>query len=1308
MFEDAYPLTRLQAGMLFHGYLDSGLSTYQDISSLLVSAPFDRECLEVVIEGAVSAHDVLRSSIDLVGFSVPVQLVHASAQMAITVRDLRGMEKADQQKEISEWREQERGSSFELSTAPLFRVHVQRISDAQFWLNLSFHHAILDGWSLSLLTSGLLRAYDQALDGRTPAMPTPRSRFRDYVELEGQALSSAEASAYWRELVESAPVAELPRWRDAKRTERRSAVRHTAPLATGIADRLHVLATEMRVAPKSIMYAVHAAVLASLAGEDTVMFGRVANCRPETADADQMVGIFLNTLPMVLTTKNVTWSGLVRQAHEAEVEALPFRRYPLGQIIRESGRESLFETIIDYRNLRNYGTMDLKRTSVVRSDFFEQTNFPFSANFGKDPIAGSLQLRINYDEAIFTAEQIEVIAGYYAEAFDAIVCDADSLVSDTLLVGSEELNRLLVEWNDNSVRLEANANVIDMLAEAVGKFPESCAVRSGGKSLTYAQLDARSNWLAWRLRENGAGPEEIIGLYIERSVDLVVALIAVLKSGAAYLPLDPSYPEDRLAFILDDSGTRIVLSDTHLPSGSSEDITVMSVDTDAAPFPFASPPFAVHPEHLAYVIYTSGSTGRPKGVQISHRSLTNLVRAMSEQVGLEPTDRWLALTSLSFDIASLEVFAPLLGGAELIVQEDVDGDAVRLLEAVRSAEATLIQATPSGWQMLLEAGLGEHPSVRIICGGEALPQDLAERLNSRFAAVWNAYGPTETTIWSSLDRIGHDDSVTIGRPLANTDMYVLDHRFKPVPTGTVGDLYIGGAGLARGLHNRPGATAGRFVPSPWGRAGARLFRTGDRARWQPDGRLDFLGRSDYQVKVRGHRIELGEIEAVLVEHPAVTRAVASVTEDGQALVTHVAVVPGDPLTSAELSAHAAAKLPMYMVPSVFILMDSFPQTPNGKIDRKALPAPEREDTAVGEFVEPVTETERVVAQVWASELGIGQVGSTDSFRALGGDSITALRIVLRIRDVTGVEVPIGDMLTGTVASTALAVESGGQDGASVLVPLRTAGRRSPYYIVHPLGGGVFGYQALADALPPDQPFFGLQAMHIAGVPGTPPTSIEEMARHYLVEIRAVQPEGPYHLAGWCMGGAIAYEMARQVQQGGDEVASLLLMSSSIEDPVPEEYADDPVAVLLGTFGDKLPVTARELRALEPGQRLARTMSLARDALARPDIGTEEELDLLVRTYQRHAKALLDYRDQRRLPYRGDVALIRAQEDSYPEGDLGWGVRVAGRVIVTRTPGTHHSMLSGTNAGSLAERLDTILLHGVTAVGQGSPTEGAGK
>ncbi|MFF3072027.1 amino acid adenylation domain-containing protein [Kitasatospora sp. NPDC057904] len=1298
---DAYPLTRLQSGMLYHSMRDRDSPTYHDISAIRLTGPFDEDALREVLAGVIERSDVLRSAIDLANFSQPMQLVHSAVPTPLTVEDLRGLAEEEQRRRVAEWTAQEKATPFDLAAAPLLRLHVQLFADRDFRLNLSFHHAILDGWSLSLVISQLLTGYDARLAGAgagagdVAAPAAPVTRFRDFVLLEQEALADPVARDHWTRTLAGTEFTGLPRFDEPGLAAGRSARVHEVPLPDGLTDGLRAVAARARVPVKAVMFAAHARVLALLSGRTRVVTGRVSNGRPETADGDQVVGLFLNTLPLVAETAGVSWLDLARQIHRQESESLAHRRYPMAQLLRDLERPELFETVVDHRNFRGYD-LALTRIEIAGSEFFEQTNFPFTANFGTDPVTEEVRLRINFDEAQFSGRRIAEIGGYYAAALAALVADPDAPAQSAALLGPEQTDRLVRALNDTAAERSVHT-LPELLSATAARRADAVALRTDRAELSYAELEARANRLAWRLRELGVGPDVLVGVHQARSAELVVSLLAVLKAGGAYVPLDPNYPQDRLEYMLDDAGAAVLLCDPGLedaldPAGAR----VVAVDAAAGDgYPAECPPPLATADRLAYVIYTSGSTGRPKGVQIPHGALLNLLQSFERDLAITEQDRLLAVTSLSFDIAGLEVYLPLLAGAELVLAPDIAVDGPRLREHLERTRPTLMQATPSSWRLLVEAGLRPDEGLRVISGGEALPADLAGELTARFPVVWNAYGPTETTIWSCLQRVAPDRPVGLGRPIANTRVHVLDEHLGLVPDGVPGDLHLGGDGLARGYLGRPDLTADRFLPDPFAGDGARMYRTGDVVRRLPSGELEFLGRSDHQVKLRGFRIELGEIETVLARQPGVGRVVVAAREDRAGdprLVAYLTAADGAAPATADLRAAVAAALPEYMVPSAFVVLDAFPLTPNGKVDRNRLPAPGREETTAGEFVEPRTDTERALAAIWADVLGIEKVGVTDNFLDLGGNSISALRVVMRLPDITDVDVPVAALFEGgTVEKLARIVDGELAADRGVVVPFRSTGGRPPLFFVHPLGGAVFSYADLVDELDEAQPFHGVQAPEYAGPDVPRPDTVEEIAALYLEHLRAVQPEGPYHLGGWCMGGMVSYEMARQLQRAGQEVAALVVVSASIDDPVPPRYTVSESAAIMGAFAHKLPTTEAELEALDPEARLRFVLKLTKGtADEREDAASVEDLRRLVRLYQRHARALIRYRDTPREPFRGDMLLIRAEHEMFSGWDFGWTRRVDGRLLIDVSPGNHFSMLERPNVPKLAARIEAAL------------------
>ena len=732
--------------------------------------------------------------------------------------------------------------------------------------------------------------------------------------------------------------------------------------------------------------------------------------------------------------------------------------------------------------------------------------------------------------------------------------------------------QMMEEWNHTEAEYP-DACLHRLLEAQARRTPQATAVEFCGRSLTYEELHSRANQLAHLLQQHGVRRETLVGLCVERSIEMLVALLGILKAGGAYVPLDPAYPRDRIQHVLEDAHIELLITQADLlsqmPSTAAKTIC-LDPEWKALAGQSGDPVAAeVGAENLAYVIYTSGSTGKPKGVQLEHRSLVNFLCSMQREPGFTQDDILVAVTTLSFDIAGLEMFLPLLsGGRVVIAPREATYDGRLLAELIDKSKATVMQATPATWRLLFESGWRGNRQLKILVGGEALPAELAQELVTRCGPVWNMYGPTETTIWSSVYRVQGDEGriLPIGRPIANTTFYILDGERQPVAVGAEGELYIGGDGLARGYFERPELTAEKFVVDPFrGRPQARMYRTGDLARFREDGNVEYLGRLDHQVKIRGFRIELGEIEAVLDQHADVLRSVVVAREEqsgDKRLVAYVVCNTESTVSSAELREHARKQLPDYMIPAAIVQLATLPLTPNGKVDRKALPAPKATDFAADvNYVAPRNPVEAKLAGLWEETLGIHPIGVETSFFDLGGRSLLAAQLFTRISRAFGRDLPLATLFRApTIEKLAAELrDASGTSGYSSLVTIQPLGSMPPFFCVHGGAGSTLFLHRLSREMGPDQPFYGLEPEGLDGR-RVRRTTVEEMARHYLSEIRKVQPAGPYFLGGYCFGGLVAFEMARQLREHGEQAALVAMLSAPLRfHRVVARRASKPVA-----------------------------------------------------------------------------------------------------------------------------------------------------
>jgi amino acid adenylation domain-containing protein/non-ribosomal peptide synthase protein (TIGR01720 family) len=1020
--EDAYPLARLQAGMLFHGDYSAGVATYHDVFSYHLRARLEVPRLAAALQRLVRRHPALRTGFELAAFGEPLQLVYRDAQIPLEIDDLSHLERAAQDESLAAWFADEKARPFDLRRPPLLRVKVHRRGAASLQLTLSFHHAILDGWSVASLLTELFQDYLLAHGaGTAAAIDPPVASYRDFVALERQAMAAPEAERAWRERLGEGRSSPLPSWLDpAPRGSGRRALQQRVDVPVEVALGLRRLAREAGVPIKSVLLAAHLAVIGHCTGQPEAVTGLVFNGRPEAADAERVLGMFLNTLPLRVRLNQASWIELARESFALEREMLLHRRYPLAELQRAAGGRALFDTMFNFVHFHVFRALQgLPGLEAVDGWFFEETDLPLVANFSLEAGGSQLSLELVQDAERLHGAQAEAIRGCYGRTLAAMAETPAAAPRLALLLSAAERHQVLVEWNDTRVGFAAWRRLEEPIAAQAARRPEAPAVVFAGQALSYGELEERSNRLGRCLRRLGVGPEVLVAVCMDRSLELVVSLLAVLKAGGAYVPLDPGYPSERLAFMLEDSRCAVLLTRERwagvLPAGCRRlqldaDWPLIAAESGA---PLGGCGWG---ESLAYVIYTSGSTGRPKGAMNTHGAICNRLLWMQQRYGLVERDRVLQKTPFSFDVSVWEFFWPLLSGACLVVaRPDGHRDPWYIAELISRERITTLHFVPSMLRAFLEQEGWERQCAslrRVIASGEALSRDLQERFFSRSdAELHNLYGPTEAAVdvssWA-CQRGGGGLAVPIGRPIANLQLLVLDRELRPVPPRVEGELFLSGSGLGRGYWGRPELTAERFLPNPYGaEPGERIYRTGDAVRLLLDGAVEFLGRLDFQVKLRGFRIELGEIEAVLLGHPGVRAAVVMARQEGAGEVRLVAYVAlGDPApATSKLRDYLGERLPDHMVPPAFVVLEELPLTPSGKIDRRALPAPaspsgSAQAADAGAAVEPATARtplEAVLAETWQRALGVERVGIHDNFFALGGDSILSLQIIARLR-----------------------------------------------------------------------------------------------------------------------------------------------------------------------------------------------------------------------------------------------------------------------------------------------------------------------
>jgi amino acid adenylation domain-containing protein len=1270
------------------------------------------------VQEVVARHEVLRTSFHLDGYSQPLQLVHREAEIPLEVEDLSELSLPEQEETLGRWMEEEKGRSFDVTQPGLLRFQVHKRSEEGFQFSKTEHHVILDGWSEALLLTELFTCYfallegqelaDQEVEGKEEA----GSKFNEFIRLEQETLESEEARRFWERQLAEVKIARMP-WRSGSKAAGTTGAKETVgavqtcslevEIGEELSAELKSVARSVGVSIKSVLLAAHVRVMSLLSGEREVVTGLVSNGRAESSGGERVLGVFLNTLPLRVELAGGRWMDLVEQTAAAEKAMLPYRRYPLLDMQRMAGGMELFDVAFNFIHFHVYRELERDFSSKISDDQrFGQTNFALVADFIQNTFLSKLELWLNYNSAQIDLEQAASIGCYYLNALRAIARCPQDRYDIAPLLEEQERRQILTAWNHTSraVPTVCLPQLLEAQAEAT---PHATAVIFGEQSLTYRQLHEQANSVAHHLLGLGVAPETRVGIALERSLEMVVALLGTLKAGAAYLPLDLDYPQARLEQMLADAEPAIVISlQSHrhrLPDSTS----VLALDEDEVETQKLLAQAAVsHPQdrqrscslqplHPAYVIYTSGSTGTPKGAVVSHEGIVNRLLWMQAEYGLQAEDRVLQKTPFSFDVSVWEFFWPLLAGATLVMAEPGGHrDPAYLASLIQQAGVTTVHFVPS----MLEAFIQEPKAAgcrglrRVICSGEALSAELqAEFYRILPVPLHNLYGPTEASVdvsyWACPVNAGAG-LVPIGRPIWNTQLYVLDESLQAVPVGVVGELYIGGTGLGRGYLKRAGLTAQRFVGDPYSQAGARMYRTGDVARWRTDGVLEFLGRNDHQVKVRGFRIELEEIESALRASGEVAQAV--VIASGERLVGYVVGVPGRVVEAEQLQQRLRQKLPEYMVPAAVVVLESLPLTANGKLDRKALPQPKMGGGQ--QWRGPSTPQEEELCAIFGEVLGVERVSVDASFFALGGHSLLAMRLVRMIESRLSWKLTLRNIFDSpTVAQLAQAPALGPSAKSSFarLLPLRAQGNLPPLFCLPGAGGLSWSYAGLTREISAERPIYGLQASGIEAETLLP-REMETIVDEYIEAVREVQAAGPYHLLGWSFGGLVAHAVACRLQEEQEEVGLLALLDSypRLEDELPVFNDYDDLREFAALFGIK-PDHFQD-RAMD----IATLIQVARDEKHLLGSLKVELVERMMRVFKNNVLLAYGFRPGR---FSGDMLFFAATEHQHLSGaPLAWSKHVSGEIEVHPINCSHAQMTVPPNLAAIGKILEWHL-HG---------------
>jgi len=1286
-----------EKGIWLAAQLAAGQPIYNESFTLHFSEEVRAPALEQALNAFVARHELLRTGFAVAGGTV-FRRLRDTAPLQLSVVDLGCLDAQTAEAEFASRAQRDARRSFDLGLPPLMRASMYRLGEGRCRLHLVVHHLVFDAHAIyAILLPELHALYEAFSRGRTPELPPPSRPFGDYVGWQ-HAYEDSEAieldRQYWEHQLQG--IRPLGLATDRRRPQRCSYRGAFTPfsLPVALSEALAALGRRERSSMFTVLLSAFEALLWRYTGEEDIAVGTVQMDR-QLAGFESVFGCFLNTL--VLRTSlsgNPCFTELLERVRKLTLEALAHCRYPFSRLLegiperRDPSRHPLFQvafvmepSLDEHPSGWTVSQLDVQHGTAKFDLLLELEQ-------RRDGLIG----RFEYNTDLFDHTTIERMVAHYRALLEGIVAHPDRRLSELPLLGAAERSLILRDWNDTAAPLPRQQSVHELFEVQAERRPESVAIADGERSLSYAELNARANQLARYLRRRGVGPDVLVGLCMPRSLDMVIAALGILKSGGAYVPLDPCYPAQRLAWMFADSRAPVVLTHAtlkeQLPPYDGDLICVDNKWHEIAREPFDNLRQLNTAGDLAYVVYTSGSTGTPKGVAVPHRGVVRLVYGC-DYVAFGPEQTHLLLSPISFDAATFELWGALLHGARCIVFADRVPTMHALGRSIREHRVTTLWLTAALFNTVIDqdpqilAGVAE-----LVTGGEALSLPHVRRALAKLprTRLINGYGPTESTTFSCCFRIPPDlphwlDSVPIGRPIGNTRVYVLDAYLNPVPVGVPGELFIAGDGLARGYLNRPELSAKRFVADPFDREpDARMYRTGDRVRYLADGNIEFLGRMDEQLKIRGWRIEPREIEITLLQHAAVSAALVMARSEPEGLKLAAYVVPheGHTPSARDLQDFLRTRLPAYMLPSALVLLDRLPLTPNGKVDRDALPAPvQRDRDGLGEASSPGNAIEVQLMRIWEQLLRISPIGVEENFFDLGGHSLLAVQLMDRIARLFDRQLPLDSLWYGRGTIRHLAEMLTGDDADPVWmrpIAIKASGERPPLFCVPIAGGHVFNYDNMSPYVDAEQPLYGLP---LQGVDGRqqPHRSIETIALHCITQMRSAQPFGPYHLAGYCSGGVIAFEMARQLHAQGETVAFVGLIDSA---------PPWPASTLRAMLRDL--IRGKELRLVQE-----RFYALALNAMRLP------RLRRLKGVGESHRWALWSYRPQ---PFVGRLTVFRPAEYEYSrDAALGWASLAEQGVEVHVLPGRHRDLVKEPGVQRLAQRLNACL-----AAAQSRPPE----
>jgi surfactin family lipopeptide synthetase C len=1329
---DVYPLSPMQEALLFQVLYSPGSGVNIEQSVYPLSGPIDVEAFRLAWQQATDRHPALRTFFLWKKLKNPVQVANDDLEINLDQLDWRAVSADQQEHKLEEWLRADRRREFELSELPLWRLTLIQTGEQAHTFVWSWHHMLMDGWSASTVVEEVFTFYRALSEGKRAELP-PSRPFRDYIAwLQRQDLSQAEA--YWRKALAGLSSSDgLAARKQPRRMleDRQTESDQSIFLSAEVTAALQNAARHSHITLNALVQGALGILLSRYYGQHDITFGELVSGRPAELEGIQsMVGLFLNVLPVRVKVDEHrdlgTWLQQL-QANQAEARRYDFT--PLFKLREWSGLPlavPLFNVVLIFQNISAFQYSNGKGNSSSVTPGLQVRSARHYGRVDNNQMAlivvpdDQLLLRFISDRADVDSTTANSMISHLKNLLEAIAenGNGNGKIYQLNMMSNDERQQVLRGWNSSDPECQVNKCIHELFEDQAKRRPDAIAGVDNNHALSYRELNRRADMLARRLRANGVGLETRVAVYLERSVELLVGLLGILKAGGAYLPLDAKYPAERLSFMMSDAEAIAVVTRRSLVSSLPEQnlrlVCLDEMDEGDQVNAEIGSPGSINSDNLAYVIYTSGSTGIPKGVGITHGNAAAMVLGTRDEFSRKSLERMLASTSICFDLSIFEMFVPLSVGATVVFTENA-------LEIMRMepGQVTFLNTVPSLMVELVRIGWKAEGLPVVALAGEALRRGLVDDLYEKCGVekVFNLYGPTEDTTYSTVEYVKREEEKepSIGRALKGGQVYVLDSQCELVPEGAIGEIYLGGAGLARGYLGRPDLTAERFIPNPYGeRGGERLYKTGDQARYLTGAGIEFIGRIDHQVKLRGLRIELGEIESILIGHPGVRQAVVLDREGKGGDLRLVAFIVGDrdsmPTTD-QVRSYLRKKLPEYSVPGRFVIVDEIPLTPNGKVNRAALlqhDTDAREDDS--QIVGPSDLLELQLIHLWETVLNVRPIGVTDSFGYLGGHSFLAIRLVAQMHKQFGEVIDLPAMLElGTIANIAKVLHGKVvAPSPSSLVAIQPKGLRPPFYCVHGIGGQVFGFYAMSRHLGEDQPFYGLQSHPaLQQVDGK---SIEETATAYVEAIRTVQPDGPYLLGGYSFGGIVAFEMAQQLTREKQAVASVILIdtiSPLMTQQFPHDDNDEDESPYMSLvlrerareMGKDVTLSADSLRALKPDDRFKLLFKIMKENGLIDDETSQEIAEAYLRGIIKHTRARHNaVRRYKPEVFRGKITLIQCADKAElvreferwgvntDESRYGWTSLSTESVDVYEIPGSHETIIQEPHVKALAQRV----------------------